>query len=85
MGEAKSNWKVVVDILEGGQMVGRVLVHQDRTEAVTVGMVGAGAERMQSWLHSLVRLSLVFRFQRLSVKPVEGSILSENLVVGVGK
>lgn len=40
---------------------------------------------MRDWLPSLLMLNLAFSFQRLSVKPVEGSILGENLVTGVDK
>lgn len=42
---------------------------------------GRGAEWMQGWLYSLVMLNLMF-LQKLSIKPVEGSIFCENLFVG---
>lgn len=42
---------------------------------------GRRAEWMQGWLYSSVMLNLMF-LQRLSIKPVEDSILCENLFVG---
>ena len=47
-----------------------VLILQHRMEAIKVAVAGG------SRLHYLVMLSLVTQLQRLSVKPVEGSILS---------
>lgn len=88
MVEAKSKWKVVEEILEGRKKVDLILVHHFREGRL---VPNGGCEReyerqaewMQGWLRSLLMLNLAFSFQMLLVKHVEGSVLGENLAIGV--
>lgn len=56
-------------------------IGSDRTEARRSVWWGLGGEWETS--AGLAVINLMFSFQRLLLKPVEGHILSENLVIGV--